>query len=93
MGIPALPFCNVSLKAKRPAPPGYPADPATLGEHLKKRRLDLKLFQKDVARMIGVDETSIWNWENNQSRPVARLTPKIWEFLGYCPVNLRTGND
>jgi DNA-binding XRE family transcriptional regulator len=53
----------------------------------------LKLIQKDVARIIGVDDTSIWNWENNQSRPVSRLIPKIWEFLGYCPVNLRADNN
>jgi DNA-binding XRE family transcriptional regulator len=93
MGIPALPFCRASLKANRPAPQGYPAKPATLGEHIKKRRLDLKLFQKDVARMIGVDDTSIWNWKNNQSKPVSRLAPKIWGFLGYCPVNLRANDN
>jgi DNA-binding XRE family transcriptional regulator len=92
MGIPALPFCHISLKAPRPLTPGYPQTPVTIGEHLKKRRLDLKLFQKNVARIIGVDETSIWNWENGQSRPASRLIPKIWKFLGYCPVNQRGDN-
>jgi hypothetical protein len=28
-------------------------EPKTLGEHLKKRRLELHLFQKDVAKLIG----------------------------------------
>ena len=64
---------------------GYPANPATLGEHLRKRRIDLKLFQKDIARIIGVDEASIWNWENNRTKPVLKLVPEIIEFLGYNP--------
>ena len=52
--------------------------------------MDLKLFQKDAAKMIGVDETSIWNWENNQSKPVSKLLPKIIGFLGYCPLFKKT---
>jgi transcriptional regulator with XRE-family HTH domain len=57
----------------------------TLGDHLRKRRLDLALFQKDVAKRLGADEASVWNWEKNRSSPALRFVPRIIEFLGYVP--------
>jgi len=83
--IPALPFCKVTLKAQKPLPSPYPKKLKTLGDHLRKRRLDLKLFQKEVAQRIGVEEATIWNWENNWSSPSLYYIPKIIEFLGYVP--------
>jgi hypothetical protein len=44
-GIPAYPFCHVTLRGRNPRE-GYPEEPGTVGEHLKKRRLDLKLLQR-----------------------------------------------
>jgi len=55
-----LPFCHLTLKAKKPLPLGYPQILKTLGDHLRKRRLDLNLLQKEVAEIIGVDETTIY---------------------------------
>jgi DNA-binding XRE family transcriptional regulator len=52
---------------------------------LRKRRLDLTLLQKDVAKMIGVKEDTIYNWENNRSSPQLHYVPRIIEFLGYVP--------
>ena len=60
----------------------------TIGNHIKKKRLDMNLFQKDVAKLIGVEEESIYNWENNRSKPKIHLLPKIIEFLGYMPFEL-----
>jgi len=31
--------------------------------------MDLKLFQKDVADMIGVSECTVYNWENRGIEP------------------------
>lgn len=45
----------------------------------------MKLLQKDLARMIGVDETTVYNWERGYTRPPLRYMPKIFEFLGYDP--------
>jgi len=42
----------------------YPANPKTIGEHIRKRRMDLGLMQREVAKIIGVTESTIWNWEN-----------------------------
>jgi DNA-binding XRE family transcriptional regulator len=47
--------------------------------------LDLGLLQKQVADEIGVDETTICNWEGNKTAPVIRCIPAILQFLGYNP--------
>jgi DNA-binding XRE family transcriptional regulator len=54
----------------------------TLGDHLRRRRLELGLYQKDVAAQIGVTTSSIWNWENNWSSITLRCLPNVIEFLG-----------
>jgi transcriptional regulator with XRE-family HTH domain len=61
-------------------------DPITLGDHLRRRRIELGLYQKDVAEQIGVTTSTIWNWENNWSSVTLRCMPKVIEFLGYNPV-------
>jgi len=51
-GIPAFPFCHVTLRGREPRT-GYPEHPATIGQHLKKLRLDRGLRQKDAAPSLG----------------------------------------
>jgi transcriptional regulator with XRE-family HTH domain len=80
-----LPFCRISISAPKPLEPAYPRNIRSLGDHIRRRRLDLKLMQKEVADRIGVDETSILNWEKNRNRPSLTHIPKIIEFLGYWP--------
>ena len=57
--IRAFPFCKVSLNVHKPQPLTYPSTPQTCGNHIRKRRLDVKLFQKDAARLIGVDTITV----------------------------------
>lgn len=80
------------LKAKRPLHPAYPKSLKTLGDHLKKKRLDLKLFQSDVAQKLGVDEASIHNWERNLTAPSIALMPRVLKFLGYIPFEIPMGS-
>ena len=80
-----MPFCHTALEAPKPPPPGYPRELRTLGAHLRKRRLDLGLLQREVAEQIGVDGTSICNWENNRTSPSFHFVSRIVEFLGYVP--------
>ena len=71
----ALPFCKIELKAARPlSVPDYPKTLNTLGDHIRKKRLDLELLQKDVANIIGINESTIWNWENNYATPSSFYT-------------------
>jgi DNA-binding transcriptional regulator YiaG len=80
-----LPFCHAELRATKPKPSHYPKRLNTLGDHLRSRRLDLGLFQSKVAEHIGVDTTTIHNWEGNKSVPAIRYIPAILRFLGYNP--------
>jgi len=83
----ALPFCYVSLKAQKPRSKAYPRGLSTLGDHLRKKRLDMGIFQKEVAVAIGVDTLTVCNWENNLTRPRLKFLPKVFDFLGYNPLN------
>ncbi|MGD0201859.1 MAG: recombinase family protein [Bryobacteraceae bacterium] len=63
-----------------------PTQPQTVGDHIRRRRLGLKMLQKDVAAQIGVDKTSAFNWEANTAAPEIRYMPAIIRFLGYNPL-------
>jgi DNA-binding transcriptional regulator YiaG len=60
-------------------------EPTTLGEHIKKRRLDSGLFQRDLASRLKVTVETIVNWERDHQTPPIRMWPKIIAFLGYDP--------
>jgi transcriptional regulator with XRE-family HTH domain len=83
-----LPFCHAELRAPKPKSEHYPTEISTLGDHIRARRLDLKLLQKQVADQIGVDEATITNWERNTTPPAIRYIPAVIQFLGYDPLPL-----
>jgi len=60
-------------------------EPITLGDYLRRRRIELGLFQKDVAAKLGVTTSTVWNWENRGSIDL-RFIPRVIEFLGYNPI-------
>lgn len=62
-------------------------EPQSVGDHICKRRLLLKLTQKAVAGILKVSQFSIINWERGEFQPskVATLH-RIIEFLGYNPL-------
>jgi len=65
-----LPFCHIALQAKKPRLSQYPRQIDTLGDHIRKGRFELGLFQRDMAEKIGVSEATIYNWEGNRrARP------------------------
>ena len=47
--------------------------------------MDVGLLQSQVADQIGVDVTTITNWESNRTAPAIRHIPSIIRFLGYNP--------
>jgi len=69
----------------KPKPEGYPANPETIGEHIRKVRMDKGLFQREVAAIIGVTEDTVTYWENGRAEPQVQFAPKIISFLGYSP--------
>ena len=63
-----------------------PVELRTLGDHIRKRRLELRLLQREAAERLGVNKTSIANWESNRGQPEVRYMPAIIDFLGYDPL-------
>jgi len=88
-----VPFCYVTLRRVRcligpylTEKKGYPTSPKTVGEMVRKRRLDLCLRQIDVAKIIGCDEMSVVNWEKGHSTPRVNHMAGVVEFLGFNPL-------
>jgi DNA-binding transcriptional regulator YiaG len=81
----ALPFCHLRLSATRPRRKGYPEAPQGLGEHLRKRRMDLGLRQADVARTLRVKTGTLRGWEVGWAMPDVRGMGRVVAFLGYDP--------
>jgi transcriptional regulator with XRE-family HTH domain len=57
----------------------------SLGDHLKRRRLELGLEQKDAAKILGLSKRNYQAWERNEKRPRHRKWYSITLFLGYLP--------
>lgn len=85
MGMASSPICHFTLTCSKSHHLGYPKKPKTLGEHIKKRRFDLKLQQKDVAPLLGVCVQALRYWELGTALPKIACLPKILAFLGYDP--------
>ena len=80
-----MPFCHSTLKAEKPKIFGYPPELNTIGEHIRAHRLDLGLFQKEVAELTGVCTNTVTNWEKNRSDPDLGARPRVLKLLGYDP--------
>ena len=57
----------------------------TLGDHIRKRRLNLGLSQREASHLIGVEQCSVYNWEKRGMNPAQRVQSAIMDFLGYDP--------
>jgi transcriptional regulator with XRE-family HTH domain len=78
-----LPYVRLCFRKERPKP--YPTNPTTLGEHLRKRRMELGLYQREVAVKLGVTVDAAASWEKDRKHPELRHWPKIIAFLGCDP--------
>ena len=69
----------------KPLGKGYIHAPQTLGNHIRNKRLQMRLSQREVADLIGVEQMSISHWERDKAEPQTGHLPKIVQFLGYNP--------
>jgi transcriptional regulator with XRE-family HTH domain len=82
----AVPFCGwARLTVKAQKLKDSSEEPQTLGEHLKKRRRELGLLQREAAERMGIGTDTYANWENGRTKPVAAQFRPVVEFLGYDP--------
>jgi transcriptional regulator with XRE-family HTH domain len=70
----------------------YPDFLRTWGDHIKARRLDLKLTKRQLSFNLNVSDVTIYLWEKNKVRPSLAQIPKIIEFLGQDPFEKETAN-
>ncbi len=88
-------FFHITLRSPKPVTASYlwrikaPTNPAHVGEHIKKRRFELKLKSVDVRRILGVDKGTLTRWERGTHQPSKPFLQKISEFLGFNPFERR----
>jgi transcriptional regulator with XRE-family HTH domain len=73
-----LPWLPVTLKALKPKE--LDLEPQTLGEHIKRRRLQLGLSLPQAAGALSVDPITVLNWEKGKTEPLIGAFPAILRF-------------
>lgn len=73
---------EIELRAKRPLPADYPHNPKTLGDYLKKKRIDERLTCGQVSTALGIHESQRKRWEENRSQPIGKNREKLKLYLG-----------
>lgn len=82
----ALPNYGWRLTAPKPRP-GYPTELKHMGDCIRKRRMDLGLSRKELARELGTNGWTVKHWEEHlKLRVELRFMPRIIAFLGYNPL-------
>ena len=59
----------------------YPPRLRSLGDHIRKRRMDLGSLQREVEEIIGVCADTVRSWEANRTVPSGRRLPSVRRFL------------
>ena len=103
MTLHLLGICHCAIRIRRPPNSehfkrlrNYPVNPKTLGEHLRKKRIDLSLSMTQLAKLLGLGITNkaIEKWEKNQNRPTEAHRGRIIEFLEFDPATtIPTGDS
>ena len=60
-------------------------EPKTLGEHLRRRRLELKMKPAEAIGKMGVSRQILRIWEADRILPTKWQQDRIIKFLGYDP--------
>jgi transcriptional regulator with XRE-family HTH domain len=81
--VPFFGWAPLTVKAQKLK--DYSPAPQILGEHLKKRRKEHGLLQREAAARMGIGIDTYANWENGRTKPVAAQFRPVVQFLGYDP--------
>ena len=60
----------------------YPKNPKTLGERIRKTRMDRRMMVKELAERIGVVPETVINWEKRNLKPTRRHGERLRTVLG-----------
>jgi DNA-binding XRE family transcriptional regulator len=85
--------CHRTLRARKPVHrEKYPDICRTWGDHIKIRRLDLKLTKRQLSLNLNVSDITVYLRENDRVRPSLAQIPKVIEFLGHDPFEKKAEN-
>ena len=62
-----------------------PKRPTTIGGHLRRRRLQLKIYQPEAARLLQVSTVTLSRWECDKVAPTPPYYRPIAAYLGFDP--------
>jgi DNA-binding transcriptional regulator YiaG len=84
-----LGFCHRQIKASRAHIPversprkAFPTTVKTLGDHIKAKRVEKGLTQRELAQTMNVCRDYIQDWERDRRMPSAGDWKKLVEILG-----------
>jgi DNA-binding transcriptional regulator YiaG len=64
-----LPFSQLDISIPKPFGIGYEPTPQTLGNHIRNKRLEMRISQPALAKLIGVKQMTISYWERDKFKP------------------------
>jgi DNA-binding transcriptional regulator YiaG len=88
-----MPFCHLTLTCRKPKNDNYlwksgqyPAEPRHIGQHVKRRRFDLRMTAAECQKILGVDKGTLRDWEKGKHQPARKARERIARFLDYDPI-------
>jgi len=83
-----MPFCHLRFNQIKPKNDSnlwkselYPENPKHIGEQIKKRRFDLKMTAVECCKVLGVNRSTLLNWEQARHGPCRENREKVERFL------------
>jgi DNA-binding transcriptional regulator YiaG len=83
-----MPLCHLRLVEVKPKNDSYlwkstlyPAHPKHIGEQIKKRRFDLKMTAVECCKILGINKSTLVNWEGRRHEPNHKNRQTIAKFL------------
>ena len=80
-----LPICSFSIKAKIPSLSRVAIKPKTLGQYIRKTRLERGIPQHILAKEIGANSVYLSKWELNHPPVHPKYFNVLIDFLGFIP--------
>ncbi|MDB4292285.1 helix-turn-helix domain-containing protein [Maribacter sp.] len=83
------PILPLELKSSKPQHLRYPTQILTVGDEVRKARIDRGLTQQEVGQRIGVSRNFVYELELNQHELTIYSLHKSYQFLQYLPETLK----
>ena len=80
-----LPICSFSIKAKIPSLSRVAIEPRTLGDYLRKTRLERGIQQQVLAKELEANSVYLSKWELNHTPVHPKYLNDVITFLGFIP--------